>query len=52
MKNKYIKVSHISEDLSTTQIANLTKLNRNIINRYLIKAFHNLKKYPHKEPRK
>ena len=48
MKNKYIKVSHISEvkfreivklfseDLSATQIANLTKLNRNKINRYLM----------------
>jgi len=48
MKNKYIKVSHISEvkfreivklfseDLSATQIANLTKLNRNTINRYLM----------------
>ena len=47
MKNKYIKVSHISErkfreivklfseDLSATQIANLTNLNRNTINRYL-----------------
>ena len=48
MKNKYIKVSHISEvkfrkivrlfaeDLNATQIANLTKLNRNTINRYLM----------------
>ena len=48
MKNKYIKVSHISEpkfrevvrffseDLSATQISNLTKLNRNTINRYLM----------------
>jgi transposase len=48
MKNKYIKVSHISEpkfreivklfseDLSATQIANLTNLNRNTINRYLM----------------
>ncbi len=48
MKNKYIKVSHISEpkfreivklfseDLSATQIANLTKLNQNTINRYLM----------------
>ncbi len=48
MKNKYIKVSHISEpkfreivrlfseDLSATQIANLTKLNRNTVNRYLM----------------
>ena len=48
MKSKYIKVSHISEpkfreivklfsaDLSATQIANLTKLNRNTINRYLM----------------
>jgi len=48
MKNKYIKVAHISEvkfreivklfseDLSATQIANLTKLNRNTINRYLM----------------
>ena len=47
MRNKYIKVSHISEqkfreivklfsaDLSATQITNLTKLNRNTINRYL-----------------
>ena len=47
MKNKYVKVSHISEqkfreivklfavDISATQIANLTKLNRNTINRYL-----------------
>ena len=47
MKNKYIKVSHISEskfreivklfseDLNATQIANLTNLNRNTINRYL-----------------
>ena len=47
MKNKYIKVSHISEakfreivklfsvDLSATQIANLTNLNRNTINKYL-----------------
>ena len=47
MKNKYIKVSHISEvkfrklvklfsvDLSATQIANLTNLNRNTVNRYL-----------------
>ena len=47
MKNKYIKVGHISEtkfreivklfseDLSATQIANLTSLNRNTINRYL-----------------
>lgn len=45
--NKYIKVAHISEskfretvklfseDLSATQIANLTNLNRNTINRYL-----------------
>lgn len=48
MKNKYVKVSHISEpkfreivklfseDLSATQIANLTNLNRNTINRYLM----------------
>ena len=48
MKNKYIKVSHISEvkfreivklfseDLSATQIANLTKLNINTIDRYLM----------------
>jgi len=48
MKNKYIKITHISEvkfreivklfseDLSATQIANLTKLNRNTINRYLM----------------
>ena len=47
MKNKYVKVAHISEskfrelvklfaaDLSATQIANLTTLNRNTINRYL-----------------
>jgi hypothetical protein len=47
MKNKYIKVSHISEakfreivklfsvDLSASQIANLINLNRNTINRYL-----------------
>ena len=47
MKNKYIKVAHISEakfreivkyfsgDLTATQIANLTGLNRNTINRYL-----------------
>jgi len=43
MKNKYIKVSHISElnfreivrlffeDLSATQISNLAKLNRNLM---------------------
>jgi len=48
MKNKYIKVSHISEpkfreivklfaeDLSATQISHLTKLNRNTINRYFM----------------
>jgi len=48
MKNMYIKVSHITEpkfreivklfsdDLSATQIAHLTNLNRNTINRYLI----------------
>ena len=48
MKNKYVKVSHISEskfreivklfseDLNATQISNLTKLNRNTINRYLM----------------
>jgi len=48
MKNKYIKVSHISEpkfreivklfseDLSATQISHLTNLNRNTINRYLM----------------
>ncbi len=48
MKNKYIKVSHISEvkfreivrffseDLSATQISHLTKLNRYTINRYLM----------------
>ena len=48
MKNKYIKVSHISEpkfreivklfseDLSATQIANLTNLNRNTINHHLM----------------
>ena len=48
MKNKYIKVSHISEpkfreivklfseDLNATQIAHLTNLNRNTINRYLM----------------
>jgi len=48
MKNKYIKVSHISElkfreivklfskDLSATQIAEITGLNRNTINRYLM----------------
>ncbi|CAA6812521.1 MAG: IS1595 family transposase [uncultured Sulfurovum sp.] len=48
MKNKYIKISHISEvkfreiikllteDLSDTQIANITKLNRNILNPYLM----------------
>ena len=48
MKNKYIKVSHISEskfreivklfseDLNATQISNLTNLNRNTINRYLM----------------
>ena len=53
MKNRYIKVSHISEqkfievvrlfseDLSATQIANLTKLNRNAINRYLISFGNN-----------
>jgi len=47
MKNKYIKVAHISEskfreivkyfseDLTATQISNLTGLNRNTINRYL-----------------
>jgi transposase-like protein len=47
MKNKYIKVAHISEskfreivkyfseDLTATQITNLTGLNRNTINRYL-----------------
>jgi hypothetical protein len=46
-KNKYIKSSHISEakfrhivkyfsgDISATQIANLTGINRNTINRYL-----------------
>ena len=48
MKNKYIKVSHISEvkfreimklfseDLSAIQITNLTKLNRDTINSYWI----------------
>jgi len=48
MKNKYIKVSHISEpkfreivklfseDLNATQIAHLTNLNHNTINRYLM----------------
>jgi transcription initiation factor IIE alpha subunit len=48
MKNKYIKVSHISEpkfreivklfseDLNATQITHLTNLNRNTINRYLM----------------
>ena len=48
MKNKYIKVSHISEvkfreimklfseGLSATQITNLTKLNRDTINNYWI----------------
>ena len=48
MKNMYVKVSHISEpkfteivklfseDLSGTQITNLTNLNRNTINRYLM----------------
>ena len=48
MKNKYVKVSHISEfkfreivklfseDLNATQISNLTNLNRNTINRYLM----------------
>ncbi len=47
MKNKYVKVSHISEpkfreilklfseDLSATQISHLTGLNRNTINRNL-----------------
>ena len=47
MRNKYVKVAHISEPkfreivkyfaegLTATQIANLTKINRNTINRYL-----------------
>ena len=53
MKNKYIKVSHISEtkfrelvklfseDLTATEIAHLIGLNRNMINRYL-KLFRGL----------
>ena len=40
MKNKYIKHAHISEnkfraDLTSTQIAEVTKINRNTINRIL-----------------
>jgi len=57
MKNKYVKRAHISErkfqqlvrlfsaDLDASQIARLTSLNRNTVNRYLMKIRQRLVEY-------
>lgn len=57
MKNKYVKRAHISErkfqqlvrlfsaDLDASQIARLTNLNRNTVNRYLMKIRQRLVEY-------